>query len=85
MKKIISFALAFAIILSLAPSVFAADTGWEWVIDDPKVQTLLQAQRIMLILCHRPLTMPKRATVSGALSICEMIHPFPIRRQPIWF
>ncbi|MBQ2742065.1 MAG: hypothetical protein IJF32_04610, partial [Oscillospiraceae bacterium] len=36
MKKIISFALAFAILLSLAPSVFAADTGWEWVIDDPK-------------------------------------------------
>ncbi|MBQ2741692.1 MAG: hypothetical protein IJF32_02690, partial [Oscillospiraceae bacterium] len=30
MKKLIALTLALAMILTLAPSVFAADTGWEW-------------------------------------------------------
>ncbi|MBQ2840397.1 MAG: hypothetical protein IJE70_03530 [Oscillospiraceae bacterium] len=30
MKKLIALTLALAMVLTLAPSVFAADTGWEW-------------------------------------------------------
>ena len=30
MKRFLALTLALALMLSLAPSVFAADTGWEW-------------------------------------------------------